>query len=293
MRQLPEGEEQVMKRKVMPVFVVAAVLAMSIATAAAIAAPAPKTTGGIGYTVLDPNLQRHLSFNAIQSTTNTCGTFWDVTTVTGFSFVYPGGPYVHTANLTQNGQSVGGSGFYTGIPTNTWDVNPGSTVVGNTLTLTWNYTSPPGLVTPTQYVLSMVGNINPITGAITGNWSQTGGASGTFTALGSATAEVTYCGKGHAYYSDANGTWYFVNVTAVSVDGDDAWFAGPVIAGNVGFVGSWLFVKVYDGGEPGKLVDKIWGEVTTESAALAGVALHGTPVPYGAITITSGNIQVH
>ena len=55
---------------------------------------------------------------------------------------------------------------------------------------------------------------------------------------------------------------------------------------------SWLFVKVYDGGEPGKDVDQVWGEVTTESAALAGVALQGTPVPYGAITITSGNLQV-
>ena len=94
---------------------------------------------------------------------------------------------------------------------------------------------------------------------------------GTFTApAGSATAYATYCGKGNAYYSDASGLWYFVNVKAVSVSGADAWFAGPVIAGNVG-VGNWLFVKVHDGGEPGKLVDQAWGSFTDEISAVNGV----------------------
>ena len=62
-----------------------------------------------------------------------------------------------------------------------------------------------------------------------------GGAArtGTFTASG-ATATTTYCGKGHVSYSDADGNWYFVNVKAVKVLGDTAWFAGPVIADNIG-----------------------------------------------------------
>ena len=122
--------------------------------------------------------------------------------------------------------------------------------------------------------------------------TSSGSRTGTFTApAGSATAYATYCGKGNAYYSDADGNWYFVNVTAVSVKGAYAWFAGPVIAGNVG-VGNWLFVKVYDGGEPGKLVDKAWGSFTTQAAALAGVGAQATPAD-GPFTITSGNLQVH
>ena len=104
-------------------------------------------------------------------------------------------------------------------------------------------------------------------GSINGSWDDNfGGArTGTFTApAGSATASATYCGKGNAYYSDADGNWYFVNVKAVNVSGADAWFAGPVVAGNVG-AGSWLFVKVHDGGEPGKLVDQASGSFTSES----------------------------
>lgn len=109
-----------------------------------------------------------------------------------------------------------------------------------------------------------------------------------FTATG-ATA-VTYNGKGTALYTDASGLWYLVNVKAVSVDGMDAWFAGPVVAGNVG-AGSWLFVNVHDGGEPGKLVDQVSGEFTDEVTAINGVTNHVQS--YGPFTITSGNLQVH
>ena len=116
---------------------------------------------------------------------------------------------------------------------------------------------------------------------------------GTFTApAGAATATVSYCGKGTAYYSDASGLWYLVNVTTVSVLGQTAWFAGPVIASNFGAEGNWLFAKVYDGGEPGKLVDQASGSFTNEVTATSGVAGHLDPGD-GPFTITSGNLQVH
>ena len=58
----------------------------------------------------------------------------------------PGDPanvvYTHDATLTQVGQNVGGSGQRPRAQLEgTWVVNAGSTVVNNTLTLTWNYTN--------------------------------------------------------------------------------------------------------------------------------------------------------
>lgn len=286
----------VMKRMLVLLPVLGA--AFAIAAAVAIAAPAPKTTGGIGYTAYS-DVQRHLEFNAIQSKADTCGTFWNVTGTTPFSIMLDGDPtpgavYVHDAVLAQNGQSVTGSGGYPAgaspydLPGQYgWHVTSGS-VVGNTLTLDMVYdTGVPGAVH------HMTGTIAS-DGSISGIWNDNAGGSqrtGTFTApAGSATA-LTYCGKGNAYYSDASGNWYFVNVKAVSVSGDDAWFAGPVIAGNIG-VGNWLFVKVHDGGEPGKLVDKASGSFTDELTALNGVTRQLPPAD-GPFTITSGNLQTH
>ena len=106
---------------------------------------------------------------------------------------------------------------------------------------------------------------------------------------------AAYCGKGTAYYSDADGNWYIVNVTTVSVSGADAWFAGPVVAGNVG-ANQWLFAKVHDGGEPGKVVDRAWGSFTDQATATSGVAGHLTPADgaaTGGFAINSGNLQVH
>ena len=81
------------------------------------------------------------------------------------------------------------------------------------------------------------GTIAP-NGSILGTWSDDAFGNdreGTFSApAGSATASATYCGKGNVYYSDAAGNWYYVNVKAVKVDGDYSWFAGPVIADNIG-----------------------------------------------------------
>lgn len=277
-----------------------AVLVALITAAAAMATPAPKTTGDIGYTAYT-TVQRHLEFNAIQSKTDTCGTFWNVTGVSQFSFRLTGDTtdYTHHVTLTQNGQTVGGEGGFplTGGDTYHWNVTDGS-VIGNAFSLTWVYdTLAPDAV---GVVNNMTGTIAS-DGSIAGTWSDnyTGGApapdatrGGTFSApAGSATPYATYCGKGNAYYSDADGNWYFVNVKAVSVTGTHAWFAGPVIAGNVG-VGNWLFVEVYDGGEPGKLVDQAWGSFTNEISAIDGVTgqLHPADGPF---TITSGNLQVH
>ena len=272
------------------VFLVA-LLATCITAAVAIAAPAPKTTGGIGYTAYS-DVQRHLEFVAIQSNTNTCGTFWNVTGVSQFTFRLTNDTtdYTHHVTLTQNGQTVGGSGGYplTGGDQYHWNITSGS-IVGSSLSLTALYD-----LGATGTVMHISGTIAS-NGSISGTWDDNFGGSrtGTFTApAGSATPYATYCGKGNAYYSDASGLWYFVNVTAVSVNGADAWFAGLVIASNFGAEGNWLFVKVHDGGEPGKLVDQAWGSFTTQAAALAGVGAQATPAD-GPFTITSGNLQVH
>ena len=269
-----------------------AVLTAAMTAAAATAAPAPKATGDYGYSF--NGVQRHLTFNAIQSTTNTAGTFWDVTGVDEITFTYAGTNYVHSATLTQYGQTIDGTGAYSGLPANTWDVVSPSSVVGNTFQLTWNYVSPPELVSPTQYVMSMTGTIQS-NGSITGTWSQTGGASGNFAVdAGSAHAVAVYSGKGTAYYTDENGYWYFMSVKAVSVAGNTAWYAAQVVASNFGFENApanYLFVKVIDNGEPGIGVDVTSGDVMTQSAALAAVAGHDTPAT--SAVINEGNIQVH
>ena len=259
------------------------------------AAPAPKATGSIGYTAYS-DVQRNLTFNAIQANTNTCGTFWNVTPTTQLTFFLTGSstPFTHHVTLTQNGQTVGGSGGYPlegGVDTFHWNITSGS-LIGSALSLTAAYDfGAPGTT------MTISGTVNA-DGSITGSWSDNYGGgtrTGTFTSpAGSATATVSYCGKGTAYYSDAAGNWYLVNVTTVSVSGADAWFAGPVVAGNVG-AGQWLFVKVHDGGEPGYLVDKAWGSFTDQATATSGVAGHLTPADGGAtgFAITSGNLQVH
>jgi hypothetical protein len=268
-----------------------AVLVAGVSAAVAVAAPAPKTTGDIGYTAYS-DVQRHLTFNAIEKPTDTCGTFWNVTTVTQFAFRLTGDTteYVHHVSLTQNGQTVGGQGGYplTGGDQYHWNVTSGS-LVGSALSLTVVYD-----LGATGTVMHIAGTVGA-DGSITGTWDDNFGGTrtGTFTApAGSATPVTTYCGKGTAYYSDASGLWYLVSVTAVSVLDDDAWFAGPVVASNFGAEGNWLFVKAHDGGEPGYQVDQVWGSFTTQSAALAGVGLHATPAD-GAFAITSGNLQVH
>ena len=70
-------------------------------------------------------------------------------------------------------------------------------------------------------------------------------------------------------------------------------FAGDVIdSRNDAYNDYWLFAKVTDGGEPGYLVDTVWGDLTDEITAINGVTTPGTP-GYGEFDITSGNVQVH
>ncbi len=285
-----------MKRLIGGLVVLTAVIVASITAAVAMAAPAPKTTGDIGYTA--NSVQRHLTFNAIQANTNTCGTLWNVTGVHDINFVYQSVTYHHTATLTQNGLSLLGTGtggyVPAGVQLNTWVVNAGtgSTVVGNAFSLNATYTDPAEVV---GIDLTMSGIIAS-NGSISGTFTQSGGVLGTFTVpAGSATPTVSYCGKGTALYTDENGLSYLVNVTTVSVSGADAWFAGPVVLSNFGAEGNWLFAKVHDGGEPGKVVDKVWGSFTDQATATSGVAGHLTPADGGAtgFAITSGNLQVH
>lgn len=136
-------------------------------------------------------------------------------------------------------------------------------------------------------------------GSIIGTWDDDFGGyrTGSFVAPnGSAKAVDAYCGKGNAYYSDADGSWYFMNVKAVSVDGDTAWYAAEIIASsaNLGFENlptNYLFVKVIDNDEPGVGVDVTSGDLMTEAGTLAAVANHGTPS--ASAIINAGNIQVH
>jgi len=269
-----------------------ALLALLAIAVPAAAAPAPKTTGDIGYTAYT-DVQRHLTFDAIQKEGETCSAFWDVTGVAALDFEYLGGHYIHDVTLTQNGQTntgVGGGYPVAGPPYSYyWHVTSGS-VVGNTFTLHFTYDGAPDAL---GAVTNMTGTIAS-DGTISGTWNDNylgGYRTGTFAASGAAIA-ATYCAKGSAYYSDASGLWYFVAVKSVSVSGADAWFAGPVILSNFGAEGNWLFAKAHDGGEPAYLVDQVWGSFTDQITAINGVLAHSTPAD-GSFAITSGNLQVH
>lgn len=272
----------------------AVVIALGV-VAAAIAAPAPKTTGGIGFKAYS-DVQRYVDFSAIQTTGTTCGTFWDVTGINTFTFhVSPDtAGYTHDVTLTQSGESITGVGG--GYPAGAdpysywWHVTSGS-VVGNAFTLTWVYDGAPDA---TGTVTHMSGTIAS-DGTLSGTWNDNylgGFRSGTFTAGGAASG-TQYCGKGTAYYYDDAGNWYFANVTNVSVQAPSAWFAARVIAAsNPDWLANDLFAKTTDLGEPGIDVDQYWGSFATPTAAVAGVSTHSDPGD-GPFTINLGNLQVH
>ena len=276
-----------------------AIFAALASVAAVGAAPAPKATGGYGYDIGD-GVQRHVSFAAIQSTTDTCGVFWNVEGVTSFDFTLNGDPvpgthYVHHVSLTQAGTTLTGDGGYpvTGPPdAYHWNITSG-TISGTTITLSMTYdVGVPGVV------MTMTGTI-ALNGSISGTWSDNAGAGGTtragnFTATG-ATPSATYCGKGTFYYSDSNGIWYFGVVKAVSVgtvgSTPAAWYAVSILAGNAGLNGQWLAVRVLDAGEPGIGVDQTGGDVVDGVTAVHDVLNHFTPTTTA--LINQGNIQVH
>ena len=98
--------------------------------------------------------------------------------------------------------------------------------------------------------------------------------------------------KGTFTYSDPDGS-YTIAVQAVDVDGDVAWFAGPLVSNTHPAVRqSFGVVAVRDGGEPGIGVDAVSAEFYAE-LDLAKSQFGGlTPEKYGLVA-SAGNIQVH
>jgi hypothetical protein len=288
----PQGGVDMMKRIALLALSLMAVFAVLAASASA--APAPKATGGVGFSY--GGLERNVSFAAIQ-TTDKCGAFWSVADMSQFTMNYLGLDYTHRTDLAQTGQAVTGDGGFplTGTLLYHWNITSGS-VVGNTLTLTMDYDL--GAVG----TMHMIGTIAP-DGSITGNWTDNvGGArSGTFTApAGSATAMVSYCGKGTFYYSDSNGSWYFGVVRAVDVSSatQTAWFATQILvsSSDLGFENlatNYLFTKVVDNGEPGINVDQLGVENLMSPVDAVNDVINHADTSLGDVTINEGNLQVH
>lgn len=279
------------------VFLALSLMAASVVLAvSASAAPAPKATGDYGYSYL--GVQRHIDFAAIQSTTETCGVLWDVTTATQVTMNYLGVPYTHHVTLLQNGQTITGDGGYplTGGDQYHWNIDTGgtSTIVGNTLTIHATYDlGAPGVM------LTMTGTVAS-DGSVSGTWTDNaaGTRTGTLTMpAGSFTPLVSYCGKGTFYYTDEQGNWYFGVVKAVSVvPGDTAWFAAQILASssNLGYENTatnFIVMQVTDKGEPGIGYDMAGGDLMNQVDAIN--AVNGHAAPSATVTINEGNIQVH
>jgi hypothetical protein len=260
--------------------------------------PAPNATGSIGW-VNGGNGQAFDEFNAHQ-TSATCTvstTNWDVTGNYELTFNHTGSSefFTYKASLTQTGNTVTGSGGFptTGETIFEWVIDSG-TVTGDQITATAHFTK--GVETDPPTTLT-IGGIIASNGVISGNWSDNfiGGAGvGEFVATsGTASKAVTGClGKGKFTYSDATGINYVMNVKYVNVSGDESWFAGPTTSGNFG-IGTWIFIKVADNGEPGVGHDQIWSaEVADETVAKNSVANKLNPAG-GPYIITSGNLQVN
>jgi hypothetical protein len=289
------------------VFLVVVLVAALVAAASAMAAPAPKATGGIGFS--DASRSFAFKFDAIQSSDKPI-TLSNIAGVTSFDFQLNGDPtnghYIHNAALTQTGQSISGMGSYAVGEAwgNSWEITA-ATVVGNKLDLTWEYvTGPAGVPGVTHH---MIGNIAP-DGSLVGTWSDNyveGGSpapattrTGTFTATGA--TSTTYSAKGLAFYSDAN-DYYVLAVRAVNVANTEAWFAGEVVDTNRSdWTGDWASFQVQDNGQGGTATttDKLWGAFAdSQTAALATVTDTDIPSTGGIdsaeYSITSGNLQVH
>lgn len=277
-----EGGEN-MNKTILSLVGSALLLSSTVMPAVAAGKSAPKATGGVGYTAYSTT-QRNAEFNAIS--TSACSTA-NITGSYTITFDYLGSLYPHHATLTQTGTSVTGSGGYPVGGPDAYSWNATGTVTGNTVNLTANYTlGAPGTV------MTMTGTIAS-DGSMSGTWQDNFGGvrTGTWSTPAGSVSPFSGCtGKGNFTYSDADGYTYTVSVQFVNVQGNTAWFAGPVTSGNVG-TGSWLFAKVVDNGEPGKNVDQIWGSFTTEAAAKFGVANKLDPAD-GPFTISSGNLQV-
>ncbi len=250
----------------------------------------PKATGSVDYSAY--NLERHAEFNAI-ATSNVSTYKWDVSGNWGLMYTYNGtdNPYLYNVSISQASDgTLSGTGEYPmGLPTQyAWTLE-GEVDGENVHILATYYLGTAGTV------MHMYGTIDP-QGKLSGTWEDNyqGTRTGTwYSQTGTANMITsTYSdAKGSFHYSDISGNHYVADIRYVKVEDEEAWFAGEVVSGNIG-VGSWLFVKVLDGGEPSYNADHIWGSFTSELDALNGVSMMSNPAD-GAFAIQGGNIQVH
>jgi hypothetical protein len=96
---------------------------------------------------------------------------------------------------------------------------------------------------------------------------------------------------GNLNYKDANGDWFRVDIQCVTVLGDSAmaFFSGPIVtASDSTWVGQWLMVAVYDGGNSGKKGDLVWGEMFSYDPGCEPDTSLGGPW-----AVENGNLVVH
>ncbi|KXK09183.1 MAG: hypothetical protein UZ21_OP11001000241 [Microgenomates bacterium OLB22] len=281
-----------MKKLLISVLVLVTLASTAAPANAALPPSMSVVTGKVGYTAYSP-LARKAQFSAV-STNKECSFIWDVTNSYVLSFMLDGdtvNTYSHDASLTQSGSILAGTGGYIagGPYTYTWHVTSG-TISGDTVTIQILYdTGAAGTLMTMTGTLASDGTMSgtwtdDLGGVRTGTWSSSNG-----------TASKKYSagckGDGVFTYSDGDKNYYMVQIKYLTTNGNRAWFAGPVIHGNVG-MGSWLFAQVKDMGKPGVGVDQVWGSFTTEAAAKAGVASMSNPTD-GPFTITSGELKVY
>lgn len=238
--------------------------------------PAEKATGLVGYTI---GFQRWVEFNVHEGTENCTWNLvgsWIYSAQLGNTF------YIHDMIITSQADgSLSGTGSYPsgGLPQITWNMS--GTVSGNNVS--WRVTYQSG------YWADLIGTIEG-GGTMSGTWEDKNGKKGTWSSI-SGRAEMVCEGKGELYYWDVNGDWYYVDIQYVKVEGEDAYFAGPVTtASQASWVGNWISAAVHDGGEPAYMVDHVWGIFTDINTAKYNVAYKVMPSQF---PVTSGNIQVH
>ncbi len=258
-----------------------------------ITGPAEKATGEIGY--IAGNLFRELEFNAHEENGD-CRVSWNVEGEWVLSLGDNETEGLTEANDThgmtvssqdEDGVLTGSGGYPPAMPYSQGWVLVSSYVEGDGVNLEMDYNA-------TDYGVVLEGALDG-NGTMAGEWWSTSSHSGNWTSVsGEAGRLVVDCeGKGVLYYNDESGGWYDVEVQYVNVDGDTAWFAGPVVsASDSGWTSQWFFGKVMDGGEPAAGVDQVWGSFVTMEEAETGVAEMLDP-SNGPFPVDMGNLQVH
>lgn len=189
---------------------------------------APKATGSYEYNIY--GLDRHADFNAI-STAIGCDYSWNVTGNYTIDLTVNGAPYTEYLVLQQIEENITGVSLALN-PAQTvskWTIDSG-TVIGNDVVINAYWS------TNTAMKIQMIGTI-AINGSISGSWQDViwNTRSGDWSTTAGLVTKVPSdgcTGKGTFNYSDANGTYYTVDVKYVSVEENSAWFAGPVVSGN-------------------------------------------------------------